>query len=278
MFCGQSPFKRGPAWLGRRALLGRAGGFCNIVMYLAPGILQVAVLIPGTLASNDELPFAVQSLGNQMLQPSAAGRVDPAYEVKVHPELNFRGHFIDILASGAGGTNRLHLHGLGGNENPAFDKNRIRHKWLLMVHGATADITNDPEKALVPPLDREVLRQKFALKPASLEGDMSSISVVGKSELDHVIARVALPATTRLPDRAPGDRTPQTPEKSRRQGKGSNGLPQKRSDEQEHEASPEETPRLEASPIEATQLYSPSQKTGVACSQDQTQHNVDLRA
>jgi hypothetical protein len=107
---------------------------------------------------------------------------------------------------------------------------------------------------------------------------MSSISVVGKSELDHVIARVALPATTRLPDRAPGDRTPQTPQKSRRQGKGSAGLPQRKSDEQEREAGAEEAQRLEAPPTDGMQLYSPSPKTGVACSQDQPQHNVDLRA
>jgi hypothetical protein len=109
---------------------------------------------------------------------------------------------------------------------------------------------------------------------------MSSISVVGKSELDleHMIARVALPATTRLPDRAPGDRTPQTPEKSRRQGKGVSAPPQRKPDDREPESSGEEAPPSETSSPDAIQLYSPSPKTGVACSQDQTQHNVDVRA
>jgi len=109
---------------------------------------------------------------------------------------------------------------------------------------------------------------------------MSSISVVGKAELesDHMIARVSLPATTRLPDRAPGDRTPQTPEKSRRQGKGPAGSPHKKPDERGRETGNEETTHFESLPPEGTQLYSPSPKTGVARSQDQTQHNVDLRA
>jgi hypothetical protein len=109
---------------------------------------------------------------------------------------------------------------------------------------------------------------------------MSSISLVGKSELDHehMIARVALPATTRLPDRAPGDRTPQTPEKSRRQGRGASSLPHRKPDEHEGEGSNEEALPFEPLPTEGIQLYSPSPKTGVACSQDQTQHNVDVRA
>ena len=109
---------------------------------------------------------------------------------------------------------------------------------------------------------------------------MSSISVVAKSELerDHMIARVALPATTRLPDRSPGDRTQQTPEKSRRQGKGSTGLAHKRSDKQEPENTAGEIAQIESPPAEGIQLYSPSPKTGVACSQDQPQHNVDVRA
>ncbi len=59
---------------------------------------------------------------------------------------------------------------------------------------------------------------------------MSPISSVVNAdlEIDHMIARVALPATTRLPDRSLGDRAPQTPEKSRRQRTAPNLIQRKR--------------------------------------------------
>jgi len=110
------------------------------------------------------------------------------------------------------------------------------------------------------------------------EGAMSIISAVGNTdlELDHRIARVTLPATTRLPDRSSGDRAPQTPEQSRRHRAAPN-LPHRKSNPNEDERFDEE-PSPRQSPAEEAQLYSPSQKADAAYPKDQTQHNVDIRA
>lgn len=109
---------------------------------------------------------------------------------------------------------------------------------------------------------------------------MSSISVVGNSEfeLEHMIARVALPATTRLPDRSSGDRAPQTPEKPRRQARSAANLPQRKSEAREDEHADEATQPPEPPPAEEVQLYSPTRKAGASYSKDQGQHNVDIRA
>ncbi len=77
------------------------------------------------------------------------------------------------------------------------------------------------------------------------EGVMSPISSVGNAdlEIDHMIARVALPATTRLPDRSSGDRAPQTPEKSRRQRTAPNLIQRKRDFADEEESDEERPPQ-----------------------------------
>ncbi len=107
---------------------------------------------------------------------------------------------------------------------------------------------------------------------------MSPISAVGNTDLetDHMIARVTLPATTKVPERSSGDRSPQTPEKSRRQ-RGAPNLPQRKSDSGEEEQFDEEATPRQPHP-EETQLYSPSQKSRTSYTNDQPLHNVDIRA
>lgn len=111
------------------------------------------------------------------------------------------------------------------------------------------------------------------------EGAMSPILAVGNAdpELDHMIARVTLPAATRLPDRSSGDRAPQTPEKPRRQ-KSSAHLPHRKSEPHEDEHSNEELPAPERPAADDAQLYSPSHKAAASYSKDQVAHNVDIRA
>jgi hypothetical protein len=109
---------------------------------------------------------------------------------------------------------------------------------------------------------------------------MSSISMVGNSELEleHMIARVSFPAAGRLPDKPSGDRAPETPENPRRQGRGSSHPAQrKQGDRKDGQSGGGEQPASQP-PGDEVQLYSPSQKSGVSCSKDQAQHNVDIRA
>lgn len=87
MFGGQSPLQGGPARLRRGALLRRIERPRDIVVDLPPGVLQIVVLVPRPLTSDDEFSFAIQPLGNKVVEAPTAGRIDSANQVQIHPEL-----------------------------------------------------------------------------------------------------------------------------------------------------------------------------------------------
>ena len=71
---------------------------------LLPGVLQVAGLVSGSLAGDQEPSPGVTPTGRQRLEPSPGGVVEAGDAVQIDPQLDLRGDLVDVLASRPGGA------------------------------------------------------------------------------------------------------------------------------------------------------------------------------
>lgn len=70
---------------------------------LLPSVFQVAGLVAGSLAGDQQPAPGVTPTGRQCLEPSPGGVVEAGDAVQVDPQLDLRRNLVDVLASRPGG-------------------------------------------------------------------------------------------------------------------------------------------------------------------------------